>query len=86
MEITIKSSLILEGADIDMQGNLVLSVPIERCMDDAMCDAQNDLHAAIKAVIDSGAILGCTTLDATEIHDDLMERMLHHVVLKSLSL
>jgi len=86
MEVIIDSALILEGADIDLQGNLVLSVPVERCENDAMYNAQNALHDAIKCVIESGAILGCTDLDANEVHDDLIERMLHRAVLQGLSL
>jgi len=86
MEIIIKSNLILESAAIDMQGNLVLSVPISSCKNDAMYDAQRDLHDAIKGVIESGAILGCTTLDANAIHDALIERMLQQAVLQGLSL
>jgi len=86
MEVIIDSVLILEGADIDLQGNLVLSVPVARCENEDMCDAQNALHDAIKGVIESGAILGCTDLDADEVHEELMERMLHRAVLQGLSL
>jgi len=86
MEITIKTKLFLDSADLDLQGNIVLSMPIERCMDDAMCDAQRDLREAIHRVVESGAILGCTDLGAGEIYDDLIEVMIEQAVLKSLTL